>query len=151
VTDAHQNDSTNVAPTRKWGLGWHWIWFLPVGGLVLLFTERHLIGLTVFAARLAWQRWTWGSLISASADLCWGILAASLLLPISLLAFSGICVASRKPWYHAALAIVAVLLLPFATDFLVWGSFPFIFDGEGVARLRMIPFLPWPAGHYLEL
>jgi len=43
-----------------------------------------------------------------------------------------------------------ILLSPIVTDTLIWGSFPLTFDNEGVARLRIIPFIPWPSGDYLE-
>jgi len=40
------------------------------------------------------------------------------------------------------------LCAPFVTDFLIWGSFPFNIDNDGVSRLRMIPFVPWPSGQF---
>jgi len=57
-------------------------------------------------------------------------------------------IANRR--LYAAMIIVAVLLLPFVTDALIWGSFPLIIDQHGLYRIRMIPFFPWPDGHYNE-
>jgi len=46
--------------------------------------------------------------------------------------------------------VLAIFLLPFATDALTWGSFPFNIDNSGVHRRRIIPFIPWPEGKFGE-
>jgi hypothetical protein len=56
-------------------------------------------------------------------------------------------VAARQRWRYVVLLIIGIFMIPFATDALMWGSFSFIFDDVGVARLRLIPFIPWPSGH----
>jgi hypothetical protein len=137
--------------SSRWGLGWHWLWFLPVCVLVLGVIERHTIVLALAVLKLAWVRWKWAALISPSAAFCSGVLFCSVTWPIFGLAFVAALVSERKPWPYSLGIIVAIVLLPFVTDTLIWGSFPFVFDDQGVGRLRMIPFIPWPAGHFGEL
>jgi hypothetical protein len=50
----------------------------------------------------------------------------------------------------ALFLILLALSVPLVTDALIWGSFPFNIDNKGVARLRLIPFLPWPDGSFGE-
>ena len=49
---------------------------------------------------------------------------------------------------YITLIVAAIFVLPFVTDFLIWGSFPFNIDNNRISRLRMIPFIPWPDGHF---
>jgi hypothetical protein len=135
----------------RWlGLGWHWFWFLPLCAVVLLLIERHMVVYAFLVLKLGWQRWTWGGLLSPSMALCIGVICASVVGPLYGLGSVASLVAARQQWRWAILLIVVILLFPFVTDTLIWGSFPFTFDNEGVARLRMIPFIPWPSGSYLE-
>lgn len=82
------------------------------------------------------------------------MIAASVCLPIQWLVFAaGLIVADRdipSRRIHITLIVVAIFVLPFVTDFLIWGSFPFNIDNNGISRLRMIPFIPWPDGHFGE-
>lgn len=82
------------------------------------------------------------------------MIAASVCLPIQWLVFAaGLIVAGRdipSRRIYITLIVVAIFVLPFVTDFLIWGSFPFSIDNNGISRLRMIPFIPWPDGHFGE-
>ena len=137
---------------------WRWIWYGPLLAFVLIGVEYHVIRYAWAVARLAWTRWDfWGGLTSPSADFCWSMVIASILLPPYLLNLATMLMFDPEvdfgvaPTHHRKLAIMAVagaLLLPLLTDFLIWGSFPFTFDSRGVGRLRLIPFLPWPDGPY---
>jgi hypothetical protein len=135
---------------RPAGLRWHWLWFLPLCILVLAAPERHTVihAYRVFA--LICKRWSWGVLISPSAVFCLAVIAVSVVWPLLGLGSIPFLVAGRKQASWVFLIIVAILLLPFVTDFLIWGSFPLIVDQEGFVRLRMIPFLPWPSGQLGE-
>jgi len=139
---------------RRWlGLGWHWLWFVPLCALLLLVVERHMVVFGFTALRAAWERWTWGVLFSPSAVFCWGVIAFSITFPLFGMGMIGVLVAERQQphrWLWAILVIVVILLLPVVTDILIWGSFPLTFDNSGVARLRMIPFIPWPSGDFGE-
>ncbi len=127
---------------------WHWLWFGPLCALTLLMSEGHTLPYAVRVFQLGWQRWFWGALLSPSADFCWTVVIFSVVAPIlglffavsSMFSTSG----SRRRYLQSVLILAAVLLLPFLTDALIWGSFPFTIDNEGVHRLRMIPFFPWP-------
>jgi hypothetical protein len=136
---------------KSWaGLGWHWLWFAPLCVVVLCLVEVHVVRFAFGTLHLYWQRWTWGAFISPSSDFCLGVTMLSVVFPISGLIFAAILVAEKHtPW--AVVVVVGICLLPFITDTLIWGSFPFITDNQGVSRLRMIPFFPWPSGHYLEI
>jgi len=57
-------------------------------------------------------------------------------------------VRDRQRWLFSGALVAGIFLLPFVTEALVWGSFPFIIDDQGISRLRMIPFVPWPSGHF---
>ncbi|MGJ4900175.1 hypothetical protein ACQR0V_01305 [Bradyrhizobium sp. HKCCYLS2058] len=138
---------TAKATGRGLRLGWHWLWFVPLCVIVLAFVERHTVSHAFLLIKLGWHRWTWGALISPSAL---GVIATSIIWPLYGLAVVAFLVTVRQPWRWVVLMIAGVLLLPFVTDLLTWGSFPFIFDNTGSARLRMIPFLPWPSGAYGE-
>jgi hypothetical protein len=131
-------------------LGWHWFWFLPFCVLVLLLIERHMVVFGFAVLKLAWERWDWGALISPSAAFCWGVVAFSVVFPVYSLGIIGFVVAARQQGRWILLLAVMILLSPFVTDTLLWGSFPLTFDNQGVPRLRQIPFIPWPSGSYLE-
>ena len=131
-------------------LGWHWFWFLPLCVLVLLLIEWHTVAFGFGVLKLAWQRWDWGVLISPSAASCLSVIWFSLVFPLYGLGAIGSLVASRQQWRWILLFAVMILLLPFVTDTLIWGSFPLTFDNQGLERLRRIPFIPWPSGDYLE-
>ena len=132
------------------GVGWRWLWFLALCVVVLSVVERHTVSYALAIVKLWWQRWTWGSLFSLSADFCLIVMVASVVWPVAGLMIVTLLVAEKQRWHYLMLLIVAIFLVPFITDGLMWGSFPFIFDGAGVARLRMIPFVPWPSGRYGE-
>ena len=132
----------------------HLVWLLPVCVVVFLFVEQHTIALVWQLLKLAKHRWVWAVLVSPSAYFCWTVMMASIFWP-----YQGLVVAVnliRSPltpgaWQaktvcFAVLFVASVLVLPLVWDFLLWGSFPFSIDDEGVSRLRMIPFLPWPGG-----
>ena len=135
---------------RWFFLGWHWFWFLPLCVLVLLLIERHMVAFGLAVLKFAWQRWDWGVLFSPSAAFCWGVIVASVAFPLYGLGIIGLLVAERQQWRWILLLVVMILLLPFVTDTLIWGSFPLTFDNQGAAWMRQIPFIPWPSGGYLE-
>lgn len=140
-----------MAEQRWLGLAGHWLWFVPLCVLVLLLVERHTVLLGYEALELAWQRWSWGVVISPSADFCLSVIAFSVIFPLYGLVTMGLLVAARQQWRWVLLMTALIVLLPTVTDLLIWGSFPFTFDTEGVARLRIIPFIPWPSGEFGEL
>jgi len=135
---------------RQLGIGWHWLWFFPLCVLVLLLVEWHTVVYGFMALKLAWQRWDWGVLISPSAAFCLSVIAFSVVWPPFGLGSVAHLVAARRQWRWVIVMIAVILLFPIVTDFLIWGSFPLTFDNEGVGRLRVIPFFPWPSGDYLE-
>ena len=81
-------------------------------------------------------------------------MAVSICWPIQGLALTASFVtaddAVPRRYLVAILLVAAVFVLPLLTDFLTWGSFPFNIDNDGVSRLRMIPFMPWPSGQFGE-
>jgi hypothetical protein len=133
-------------------LGWHWLWFIPLCLLVLLVVELHAVHLVLAALKLGRQRWDWGGLFSPSAWLCANILWFSVVAPLVGLAAIAFLVKSRNEfntkqrWLYSVLLVIVIFVFPFVTDALISGSFPFIIDDDGVSRLRMIPFIPWPSG-----
>lgn len=135
---------------------WHWFWYGPLIACVLAMVEWHTARYAVEVLRLWWARWSWGALISPSADFCLSVVLTSVFLPIG--GVIGVTTflfdpdtlgwASRRTAVVSTLLILAaILLLPFVTDALIWGSFPFTFE-DGAWRLRMIPFFPWPERPY---
>jgi hypothetical protein len=144
--------SSDAGPVSRW----NWIWLAPVLAAVLLFVEHHTISNGVIVAEVGWHRWSWGALVSPSAYLCEATLIGSVLVPLQG-AFMAVAMlysqntktaSSSRRYVRALILILIVLLLPFITDTIIWGSFPFIFDAEGTGRLRLIPFIPWPAAPY---
>jgi hypothetical protein len=134
-------ESTNQMPR------WNWVWFVPLSLLALLVVEQHTISYGIRIIELGWHRWHWGGLISPSAYFCEAVVVASVIAPIQgLIGAAGLL--SGRRYGKAFLLIAAVVLLPLLTDALIWGSFPFNFDNAGVERLRLIPFLPWPAAPF---
>ena len=137
-------------------LGWHWLWFLPLCAMVLFVVERHTVGLAFTILKLGYQRWSWGGLFSPSAYFCLSLLWLSVAGPLVGLSYIATLVKSpnelkaRKRWLHSVLLVVGIFLLPFITDALMWGSFPFNIDDQGVSRLRLIPFIPWPSSAFGE-
>jgi hypothetical protein len=140
----------------KQRLGWHWLWFLPLCVLVLWGVERHTVTYGFAILKLGYQRWSWGALLSPSAAFCLGVIEISVDWPlrglwlIALLITSANELKARQRWLYSVLLIVVIFLLPIIADALIWGSFPFVIDDEGVSRLRMIPFIPWPWGRFGE-
>jgi hypothetical protein len=133
---------------RRLGLGWHWLWFLPLSLLVLLLVERHTVVFALVALKVAWERWSWAVVISPSAAFCLSVIMFSVVFPLYGLSTVGLLVAGRAQWRWTLLLVAVILLFPIVTDVLIWGSFPLTYDNEGVARLRMIPFIPWQSGGY---
>jgi hypothetical protein len=120
---------------------------------MILFVEGHTAPNAFRLLKLGYQRWLWGALFSPSAFFCLGIMAGSVLWPIQLLMFTSATVTTDdvpRRHIYAVLLIAAIFVLPFVTDFLIWGSFPFNIDNDGVSRLRMFPFIPWPSGQFGE-
>lgn len=140
----------NEQPPRRLGLGWHWLWFLPLCVVVLSAVERHTVIFAFAIFKLGWERWSWGALFSPSALFCLHVIAASVIWPVFGLGSVALLVAARQPCRYSLLLMVGIFLLPFVSEALIWGSFPFTFDHNGVGRLRMIPFIPWPSGDYGE-
>jgi hypothetical protein len=142
--------SAGQSAGMKRGLGWHWLWFAPLCVLVLLVVERHTVVFGFLVQKLWWHRWDWGVSVSPSAAFCQSVIWFSVVFPLIGMWAIGSLVADRQQWRWIILLVVVIFLSPLVTDFLIWGSFPFTFDNEGVARLRMIPFFPWPSGEYLQ-
>jgi hypothetical protein len=136
--------------SRRLGLGWRWLWFFPFSLLVLVLVERHMVLYAFVTLKIAWQRWSWGVLFSPSAAFCLSVIVFSVVFPLYSLGTIGFLVAGRPQWRWIVVLAVVTLLVPIVTDFLIWGSFPLTFDNEGIARLRLIPFIPWPSGDYGE-
>jgi hypothetical protein len=135
-------------------IGWNWVWFGPVSLLLLYFVEIHEIHIGFLAIKMAVQRWSWGGLFSPSAYFCFSIVLSSVWFPFQALLFASSALGDdrtsvRRRFVLAAAAMGAVIILPAIADTLIWGSFPFTYDQAGVARLRLIPFLPWPTGGYM--
>ena len=140
---------------------WHWLWYGPLIGLVLPLVEWHTLRYALAVLATARERWDWGGLTSPSADFCWTVVIGSVILPLvgaisasASLFVAGISSAEtrqRTRCAHALLILAGIAILPFLTDFLIWGSFPFTFDRDGVGHLRMIPFVPWPDWPYGSL
>ena len=134
----------------------NWLWFLPLCIAVLFFVEGHTVPLAWQLLKLGHRRWTWGALFSPSAYFCLGVIAASIFWPIQALTIVSSIVTAVDPhnprgrFVRAFVIVFLIFLLPVITDALLWGSFPFTFDRNGIARLRMIPFIPWPSGNFGE-
>ena len=87
-------------------------------------------------------------MLSPSAFFCFSVMFASVVWPIIGLVLIAALVTQRQRWGSVILTIVVLLLFPFITDFLIWGSFPLPLDDEGNIHLRLIPFIPWPSGGF---
>jgi hypothetical protein len=137
-------------------LGWHWLWFLPLCVTVLSLVERHSVIFAFTILKLSYQRWDWGALFSPSAYLCLSAIEASVDLPLRGLWVVALIVKSTdelgvgRRWLFTVLIIIGIFLVPLIAEIVMWGSFPFIIDNQGISRMRMIPFIPWPAGQYGE-
>lgn len=137
-------------------LGWHWLWFLPLCVGVILGVELHTVEYAVRLLKLAYQRWSWGVLFSPSAFFCVGVMETTVDWPlrglwlVAGLVKSGKELNAKQRSFYSVLLVVGIFLLPLIAEALMWGSFPFIIDDQGVSRLRLIPFIPWPAGHFGE-
>lgn len=137
-------------------LGANWLWLLPLCIAVIFWVEGHTVPYALGAFKVAYQRWSWAALISPSTYFCLSSIIASVWWPLRSLRLISIVVTSRtettvrKRYLYAFLLASAIFLVPFVTDALIWGSFPLGFDNQGVLRLRMFPFIPWPDGHYGE-
>jgi hypothetical protein len=142
---------TNEAEKKR-RIGWDWLWFLPVCALLLLLPEHHTVQQALIVCKLAYQRWSWAAIFSPSAYFCVGVIVASVLWPIYGLLLTAVALQNeevkKKRYVYAFFVTTTILLLPFVTDALTWGSFPFNIDNQGFHRLRMIPFFPWPDGGY---
>ena len=137
------NMSTEAAPSEQ-RLGWHWVWFLPLWVMVLSLVERHTVAYGFAILKLGYERWSWAIFFSPSAYFCLKVLAASISLPVLGLALVALVVKNpadsnlnaRQRWLYSVLLIIGIFLLPFISEVLMWGSFPFTFDNQGVSRLR---------------
>jgi hypothetical protein len=131
---------------------WHWAWLIPVSLFVLVTPLQHTIPYAWRIIQLYFHRWNWVALVSPSNALCLATLFTSVAAPVQgvLAAFA---LASDRgkdsKRFFVILGIwMLVLVLPFVTDTIIWGSFPFNFDADGIQHLRLIPFFPWPNAPY---
>jgi len=139
------------SPKELSGIGWNWLWFGPAILFVLIATERHTIPYAWMIVKLYIKRWHWIGVISPSAGLCFAVLITSVTVP-----FIGVLQACEwladrsqsKRVIRVMILLIFILILPFITDTLVWGSFPFTYDDAGYGHIRFIPFIPWPSGGY---
>lgn len=150
-----QSAAAQLSVREENRLGWNWVWFVPLSLLVLGVVEYHTIAHVWRLGVLGYQRWNWGALISPSAYFCLTVMFLSVYWPIQGLIAIAATIKSRsaglqKRYFYASLITIMVFLVPFFTDTLTWGSFPFNVDNNGIHRLRLIPFLPWPDGQYGE-
>jgi hypothetical protein len=134
-------------------LGWNWVWFLPLCAAALLIAERHTLLYGYRVGVVAYQRWSWAALVSPSAYFCWSVILGSVYWPIQGLSIVSVIakadtVTANKRFLYVLLLALTIFLLPFVSDALIWGSFPFNIDDAGVSRLRLIPFFPWPDGQF---
>src|SRR5262245_15246465 len=90
---------------RRLGLGWHWLWFIPLCVLVLLFIELHTVGLGFSLLKLAWERWLLVSpsrafllWVSPSWAFCLSVIMFSVTFPLYGLGVIGFLVAERHKW-----------------------------------------------------
>jgi hypothetical protein len=128
--------------------------------LMLLFVvlpgEGHALHLSRMLSGVILKRWSWGVLFSPAAAVCLGAVLASFLIPLKgiALVITFLFEKETKASFRSRVVPVAavalfVLLLPFLTDAIIWGSFPLTVDNAGWHRLRIIPFIPWPSGGYM--
>lgn len=133
-------------------IGWHALWFVPLALFSLFMTEHHTISLAWTLTKLLIVRWHWFGLMTPCFYLVIGTLWESIIWPVQGLllgmAILGEQSRGRARIVIAMACVVLVLALPFVTDTLLWGSFPFTFDKQGYGRIRFIPFVPWPSGGY---
>ena len=124
---------------------------------MILRVEGHMVQYAFVTLKFAYQRWSWAALISPSTYFCFSTAVASVLGPLrGLKVISAVVTADdevpvKKRYLYAFLLAAGIFLLPFITDTLIWGSFPLGYDHQGVLRLRLFPFFPWPEGHYGEI
>jgi hypothetical protein len=150
-TEAH----SAVGKQRRFA--WHWLWFAPLCAAVLILIEGHTISYAIQLAKLARLRWTWLGLFSPSTYFCTFVTLASIWIPsqwawiLSFVIVSSEIESVGKRWLYALLLVVGVFLLPFVTDALIWGSFPFTVNRDGTGLIRLIPFIPWPSLPYGQL
>ena len=128
---------------------WNLVWFIPLCIIVFVVTESHTVPFALYITKLAYSRWDWGIFISPAAALCLAALFYSIWYPIQGLILMYGCLSERK-WKAILIVAAIILVLPFVTDTIIWGSFPFMIDDAGVYRIRTIPFIPWPYGKYLD-
>lgn len=148
---------TNEPPTKMSRL--HWLWIAPLSIAAIFLAEAHTVPFAFEVLKLAWRRWTWAGLFSPSAYFCWSVVVASVFYPFliilvataSLSSPSSSTLSIPRRCFYILLAAIVVVLLPFVTDALIWGSFPFAIDNSGVHRLRLIPFIPWPDAPFGEI
>jgi hypothetical protein len=136
-------------------LRWHWLWFLPFLGYVIVAVERTAIISSYVQARFAFYNLTFGTifllLLSPSADLCVILNTCSLILPIAwlgwlfhILTVPRGTITIRYRMVYSVLIILGIFAVPFIIEVLIWGSYPIVFDDQGFEHIRMIPFFPWP-------
>ncbi len=125
-------------------LGWHWLWFLPLCLVVLLVVELHTGETAFFLLKLSYRRWSWAVLFSPSAYFWVGLMVATVYWPLLGLLFVAVLTKSDNSfnekwrWLYTVLDRCGDILLPIVAEPLMWGSFPFNIDDQGVSRLRLI-------------
>jgi hypothetical protein len=96
------------------------------------------------------RRFTWFVVFSPCLEMFLAAVLFSILAPVVLLAMiPGFFESTSEAYSRRYLWSVGVgLLIPVSAvllQFIILGTFPFPADPDGSVRLRMIPFLPWPA------
>ena len=106
--------------------------------------------------RLVLHRWTWAVFLSPSAAVFFGALCGSIFFPIKTLALIPVFFVQdqanetyRKRYLYSFLTVLGICVGELVIMTIMWGSFPLEVDAHNYIRLRMIPFLPWPAREFL--
>src|ERR1700722_1363603 len=124
-------DGGGPGTKKPWlGLGWHWVWFIPLCVLVLANVEWHTVRFGWVALKLAWERWLWAAVFSPSAVFCLNIIFFSVAAPFIGLLGIGALIEARQNRVWIPLIILLILLLPVVSDTLIWGSFPLTIDNQ---------------------
>ena len=125
------------------------LWYFPVGLAVMSFFVVPNFNSGYHNVALVFSRFSWVIFLSPAAYMFFSCVLWSVIMPFQLLliipSFFGADSGFYQRRYLWTIAVLVSLVAACVVQqVIIWGAFPLPADTNGIIRLRIIPFLPWP-------
>lgn len=148
VDRADSRGGSNGAVQR--GMGGNLLWYIPLFCFVVWYFALSNARAGYENIGIVFRHWTWVLLVSPSAYVFFVTVVYSVFLPVHFMLFIPYFFSSTDPatydrrYLFSVLVVVALVILVFATQLVIQGSFPLCWQSNGVERIRLVPLMSCP-------